>query len=137
MTLSNSDLLIVIFDPLYLVQQVTQISLELHIVRAGLDVSVEMFIVRRLLLQNHRVPSQEVRQSVGSHSAIYIQLVLVLWERSYQIFINFNHKKYENGVSCYTILICHFFICAHKNLKCDHCQVCDDNPIPGFRIKCL
>lgn len=63
-----------------LFHQVRQVAAERHVMLHGDEPRVEVFVVLRILLQHQAGPSQKVRKAVRSHSAIHVDLVLVLEE---------------------------------------------------------
>lgn len=65
-------------SPLDLFQQVSEVSSDGDVVLPGNQLLVEMLIVDGILLQHNAVACQQVRQSIRSHCAVYVYLVLVL-----------------------------------------------------------
>ena len=74
----QAHIFIMVLCPLYFFQQVTEVTLEGNIVFIGLQLLVEVFIVRGVLLQYQGVTRQKVRKAIRCHSAIYAHLILVL-----------------------------------------------------------
>lgn len=74
----STHLLIIFPGPLDLLDEVTEVMLDGDVVNVRRQLPVKMFVIVRVLLENNRVPSQEIREPVGSYSTVNIQLVFVL-----------------------------------------------------------
>ena len=72
------SLFLVFLRPLYLLDDVADVSLEGNVVFVGLELPVEVLVVVGVLLEHHRVARQEVGEAVRRHRAIHVDLVLVL-----------------------------------------------------------
>lgn len=70
--------------PAYLLYEVREVSLHRQVVHPCPQVTVEMFIIRRVLLQHKTVPQHEVGEPVRCHGTIHVHLVLELAEEGGQ-----------------------------------------------------
>ena len=71
-------LLIVLSHPLHSIHQVADVLLDRNIVHPRLEAMVEVFVVVRVLFEDERTSRKEVREAVGSHSPIDVELVPIL-----------------------------------------------------------
>ena len=60
------------------VLDILEIPFDGDVVDPGRQIFVEMFVVRRILLENDGATRQQVRETVGRHSTIHVDLVFVL-----------------------------------------------------------
>jgi len=86
----NTDLCVVVLGPLNAIKEITEIGFDWNVVLVWLQLFVEEFIILRVLLQDDRVSTQQVRKTVRSHCTINVHLVLVLTTTN--IFFKSQHK---------------------------------------------
>lgn len=67
-----TNLFIMLLGPADLLQDITEVSLDWNVVLPRLEVPVEVLIILRVLFEHEAVPRHEVRESVGSHCAVYV-----------------------------------------------------------------
>lgn len=73
-----TDLSIMTLCPLYFLQKITEVSFEWNIVFPWQQAFVKVLIVLRLLLENNRIPSNQVWESISCNCAIDVNLILAL-----------------------------------------------------------
>ena len=72
--------LVVVLRPLYLLEEVAEVTFEGHVMLVGREVLVEVFVVVGVLFQHECVATQQVGEAIGRHRAVYVDLILVLQE---------------------------------------------------------
>ena len=66
--------------PLHLFHEVAEVALDGHVVIPWDYLPVEVFIVAGVLLEDEGAPSHQEGKPIGGYSAVYADLVFVLWE---------------------------------------------------------
>uniref|UniRef100_A0A3B3XHQ5 RAB15 effector protein n=1 Tax=Poecilia mexicana TaxID=48701 RepID=A0A3B3XHQ5_9TELE len=73
---------VVLFGPLDFLQKVRQVSPHGNVVSARLQMSVEVFVVLRVLFQNQAVSQHQVREPIRRNCSVHVYLVFVLKEEA-------------------------------------------------------
>lgn len=110
-------LLVVVTRPLDLPQQVSQVCPDRDVVLPRSKLLVEMFVVPRILLQDHAVPRQQVRQPISCHSAINVYLVLVLM-------VHENNEKTHISIRISDVIKAFLWNIIHLTLKKSKNETC-------------
>ena len=71
-----------VLRPLYLLEEVTEVTFEGHVMLVGLEILVEVFVVVGVLFQHECVATQQVGEAIRSHRAVNVDLVLVLQDET-------------------------------------------------------
>lgn len=73
-----SHLIVVLFCPFYLLEQITQVPFDRNVVNTRCQIAVKVLVIFRVLFKDYGISSKQVRKTIRGYCAVNVQLIFVL-----------------------------------------------------------